>query len=391
MDNQSGLSNIQQQLATGKKLLRPSDDPVGATKVVRLTEELAQLKQYQRNNDLLRNSLEEQEAVLRNINNAVSRARTLAIQAGNGVYSDEDRRAISIEVAQIRDEVFDLMNAQNANGEYIFAGFQSNSQAFAFNPSASGKKYTFDGDTGNNEIQVSNTVSLGATTSGFEIFENVLARLDAPITASTGVTSASVKVTQQDKFDQFHNNNYDAITAANNQFRATILAGNQVQITNVASGAVLATQDFQSGQPFSFNGLSFTIEGAVGNTVDFTLSTPEKKNVAETLNDLVNVLTNNFPGQQNFDDGLADALVGMDNALVAIQNETSSIGGRLNVAESIYEANLDIEIANKKSLSTIQDVDYAEASAEFSKQETALNAALATFPQISNLSLFNYI
>jgi flagellar hook-associated protein 3 FlgL len=50
-----------------------------------------------------------------------------------------------------------------------------------------------------------------------------------------------------------------------------------------------------------------------------------------------------------------------------------------------------MEIAAKASRSSIQDVDYAEASTEFAKQETALNAALATFPKVSNLSLFNFI
>ncbi|MEC9319662.1 MAG: flagellin, partial [Pseudomonadota bacterium] len=55
------------------------------------------------------------------------------------------------------------------------------------------------------------------------------------------------------------------------------------------------------------------------------------------------------------------------------------------------ETNLDLEVATKDARSAIQDVDYAEASAEFAKQEAALTAALSTFPKISNLSLFNYL
>ena len=88
---------------------------------------------------------------------------------------------------------------------------------------------------------------------------------------------------------------------------------------------------------------------------------------------------------------IADSLVGLDNGLEKISLERASIGSRLNIAESTYESNLDMEIAAKASRSSIQDVDYAEASTEFAKQETALNAALATFPQVSNLSLFNFI
>ena len=57
LDNQANLSDIQQQLASGKKLLRPSDDPVGAAQVLRLTEQIELIDQYKKNSNLLVNSL----------------------------------------------------------------------------------------------------------------------------------------------------------------------------------------------------------------------------------------------------------------------------------------------------------------------------------------------
>ena len=276
LDNQADLSDLQQQLSSGKKLLRPSDDPVGAAQVVRLTEELDKITQYKRNNDLLRNSLEQEEVILSNINDAINRARVLMVQSGNGVYDDADREAISIEIGEIRDEVFGLMNAQNANGEYIFAGYQSQSPAFDFDPTAAGNKYTFGGDDGINKIRVSDAQTIQANSSGKTVFEDVLARLTSSITGSVGATSASVRVAQQSAFDQFHRNNYDAVTAANNDYQITVLAGNQVQIDNVGLGTTVATVGFNSGEPFIFNGLEFTITGGVGDTVDFQLDTPEK-------------------------------------------------------------------------------------------------------------------
>ena len=110
LNNQSDLANTQEQLASGKKLLKPSDDPVGAAKALRLTEELDSLTQYQRNNDLVTGSLELQETVLTNVTNSINRARTLAIQAGNGAYSSADRAAISSELKQIKLEILDLMH-----------------------------------------------------------------------------------------------------------------------------------------------------------------------------------------------------------------------------------------------------------------------------------------
>ncbi|MCC2615092.1 flagellar hook-associated protein FlgL [Aestuariibacter halophilus] len=392
LDNQKDLSDIQQQLSSGKKLLRPSDDPVGAAQVVRLTEELDLISQYKRNNDLLKNSLEQEEVSLQNITASLNRARVLMVQSGNGVYGDEDKKALAIEISQIRDEVFNLMNTQNANGEYIFAGYQSQSPAFAYNPTNPGNKYTFEGDDGINRIRVSDTQTIQGNSSGKAVFEDVFARLNSSVTGTTGGASASVRVTQQAAFDQFHKANYDAVTPANNDYRITVLAGGtQVQIDNIGTGATVATLGFDSGQPFVYKGMEFTITGNPGDTVDFQLDTPEKKNIAETLNDFVMALQSDTISDFQFQEALSDALVGIDNGMNAVTNANSALGGRYNVAESVYESTLDLEIANKSARSTIQDVDYAEAVSELSKQETALQAAQATFSRVTGLSLFDYI
>lgn len=389
--NQGNLSDIQQQLASGKKILRPSDDPVGAAQVIRLTEELAQISQYNKNGNLLKNSLEQEEAILKNINDATNRARVLMVQAGDGILNSGDRKAISIEMGQIRDEIFDLMNSQNANGEYIFSGYQSQSPAFSYNASATGNKYSFEGDDGKNELQVSNNVRLQANSNGKEVFADVLARLTSSVTASVGATSSAVKVDQQSAYDLFFKANYDAVTPANNDYRVTILAGNQVQIDNLGTATTVGTQGFISGQPFIFQGLEFNITGGVGDTVDFQLDPPQKKSLVETLNDFYTALSNESISDSNYQDALSNALVGIDNGLVAVANATSAIGGRVNAASSVYESNLDLEITNKSARSNIEDVDYAEAVSELSKQETALQAAQATFAKVTGMSLFDYI
>ncbi len=391
LENQRGLSDTQQQLASGKRINKPSDDPIGAAQVVRLTEELDKLTQYQRNNDLLASSLEQQEAILRSINSSANRARVLVIQSGAGYTTDADRKAIGAEIEQIRNEILDLMNSQNEQGEYIFAGFQSESQAFEFNPAASGNKITFSGDDGTNQVQLSDSVTVQSSTSGRVVFEDVFARLNFSLSGSAGITVNQASISQQGTFDNFHKDNYDPVIAANNEFRLTVIAGNQIEVSNVGTGAVVDTLDFQSGQTLNFQGIEFELEGTVGNSVNFTLNDPEKKNIAETLNDMFLVLTTDGIADGDFREAINDVLVGIDNGLAAIGLETSSLGGRLNVAQSIEETNLDLEIANKTARSAIEDVDYAKASAEFAKQETALSAALQTFPRVTSLSLFDFL
>lgn len=391
LNNQGNLSDLQQQLASGKKLLRPSDDPVGASKVIRLTEELEQIKQFQRNNDVLTSSLEEQEAVMRNITSSVQRARQLAVQSGNGVMSPEDKAALAVEIGAIRDEVFDLMNSRDASGDYIFAGYQSKSPAFIFDPAAAGNKYQFQGDEGTNELQVSPAVRLQGADSGKTVFEDVFARFKSSITGGTAADS-SLKIALQKDFDAFHTQNYDAVTPANNAFEIAVNgAGDQVTVTNTGTGANLGTFNFTSGQPFTFNGMQFTIDGGPTDTVQFELDPPQKKNLAQTLDDFFVALNDPNISQQNFLEGLDDALIGMDNGLEKLGAATAGVGGRLNVAESIYESNLDLEIAHKSTRSGIEDVDYAQAVSDLSRQETALQAAQSTFSRVTGLSLFDFI
>lgn len=386
IDNQIGLSETQLQLSTGKKLITPSDDPVGAASVLRLTEELDQITQYNRNNTLLQNSLSQEEAVLSNVTTSANRARVLVVQAGNGINTDEDRTAIASELAQIRDEIFDLMNSQDANGNYIFAGNQSDSPAFVYDATATGNRYTFQGDDGQNKLQLSSNVTIADGDSGKDVFENVLARLTGTVTG--GTAAASVKVLQQGEFDNFHKANYDAVTAANNVFTGTVNgAGNQITFDDPDA----TTINFTSGEPFTFKGVEFTVMGGAASTVEFTLSQPEKKNLAVTLDEIVAALNDPTVSGDALTEAINDALVGLDNGLKEVSNTVATIGGRVKVATSVQESNLDLEIANKDARSKIEDVDYAEAISELSKQETALQAAQQTFGRVTNLSLFDYI
>mgnify|MGYP000433182789 FL=1 len=391
MNNQTELSKTQEQLASGKRIIAPSDDPVGAAKVLRLTEEVDELTQFQRNNDLVKGSLEQQEAVLTNITNSINRARTLVVQSGNGILADPDKRAIGAELEQIKLEVLDLMNTQDADGNYLYAGYQSGNQAFSFNPASAGNAISFAGDAGVSFIQLSNSSKIQSTSNGYDVFENVLSRFKFSVTGSAVGNLESATVKEQGTFDTFFDKNFDPVNAANNNYRVNFLAGGQAELVNQGTGAVVDTVGFTSGQPFTIKGMQFEATAVAGNSIDFSLDTPEKKSMAQAIHEIQEILLDSTIDNGALQESIADALVGLDNGLERISLERASIGSRLNIAESSYETNLDMEIAAKAARSSIQDVDYAEASTKFAQQETALNAALATFPKITNLSLFNFI
>lgn len=388
---QVGVSEAQERVNTNRAIVNPSDDPVGAAIASRLTEELNQLRQFERNNNLLTNSLEQEEAVLRGINDAVLRARQLSVQAGNGALGTEDRVAIGLEIESIRDQVFDLFNSQDADGNFIFAGAQSQSPAFTFDPTSTGNLYQFQGDQTVSQIQISDTVALDTGDSGKVIFEDVLARLDSSVTATTAA-SASSNISSQGTFDRFFFSNYDAITPANNNFQLTVNGTvDQITVTNTGTGANLGTFGFSNGSPFVFNGIEFNLDAAAGDTVDFSLDVPEKKNFAETLNDFAVVLSNENISDGAYESALNDVLIGLDNGLQSLANATSGIGGRLNVAQSVLASNQDLVISNEEARRDIREVDSAEAISDLAQRSGALEAAQATFTRVTQLSLFDFI
>lgn len=389
--SQGQLSDIQTQLASGKKLLRPSDDPVGASQVIRLTEELDKITQYQRNIDLANANLELQETSLRSINDVLNRARVLTLQSGNGIFAQSDREAVAAEIEQIRNQVVDLMNTKNASGDYVFSGFQSQKQAFEFNPADIDNPIKFMGDDGINTVQISDSVTIQTTSSGKDLFEDVSARLNFSVSNINGATLSGATIHDQGNFDIFHQANFDPLNTANNQYEFTISGANQISVVNVGTSAVVDTLPFTPGQITKFKGIEFSISGNVGDSVTLDLNRPEKQNIAETLHKMALALQDASLNQNEFSSIIADTLVGIDNGLNKMSRANAGIGARLNIAESVKSSLLDSEVTNQQARSAIQDVDYAQASSDFARQETALEAAFASFPRIANLSLFNYL
>lgn len=123
-NNLERLDRIQQQLATGKKIATPSDDPIVASRALKMRTDVAEIQQYKKNVDDAISWLDITEATLANIGDILHRARELAVQAANGTVSSNDARQIQKEVEQLRQQLIHLANTTYA-GRYIFSGFET--------------------------------------------------------------------------------------------------------------------------------------------------------------------------------------------------------------------------------------------------------------------------
>ena len=170
IDRQSKLLKTQLQLSSGKRVNNPSDDPAGAARILDLQQGAAITRQYQANILAGQSRLELEDAVLASVTNSLQRARELAVGGLNGTQSIEDRTAMAKEIRQITDEVMALANTKDANGDYLFSGFQTQTAPFSTNGSGT---YTYSGDQGQRFLQVGPTRQVSVGDSGLAVFMKI--------------------------------------------------------------------------------------------------------------------------------------------------------------------------------------------------------------------------
>jgi len=171
LDNQSRLSRTQLQLATGRRILTPSDDPAGATKTLDLQRYLDTNKQFLSNMGFARSRLETQETALASVTDLLDRANELAIQGNNATASASDRAAIAAEVDQLLEQMLALANTRDSNGEYLFGGLRRDEAAFVQDLVTGAVSY--EGDDQQRQIQVSEVRRIADADTGQDIFMDV--------------------------------------------------------------------------------------------------------------------------------------------------------------------------------------------------------------------------
>ncbi|MDQ0298215.1 flagellar hook-associated protein 3 FlgL [Salibacterium salarium] len=115
------MGNLQDQLSTGKKITRASQDPVVAMSGIRYRTEAGQVEQFQRNSGEVYNWMDSTDSALGKTTDAMQRIRELTTQAANDTYEEGQRENIAEEVAELKDHIADMANTK-MNGKYIFNG-----------------------------------------------------------------------------------------------------------------------------------------------------------------------------------------------------------------------------------------------------------------------------
>jgi len=158
------MKEAQYKLSSGHQIEVASDDPVGASMIMKLKSDLADLNQYKKNIEDARSWLEYTETALINVGNALGRLREIVIYGANDTLSNSDRYALAEEVKELKDHVIQEANASYA-GRYIFGGYKTDNPPYD-------SSAVYNGDNGEIKYEVSPGNRLRVNLTGDEVFNS---------------------------------------------------------------------------------------------------------------------------------------------------------------------------------------------------------------------------
>jgi flagellar hook-associated protein 3 FlgL len=389
------VARTQQQISSGKRIVDPSDDPVGAARAVELKQALGVRNQYLANANAADNALSLEDSILAQVSNLINRVQELTIQAGSGVQTQEDRGYIAAEIESRFAELVSLVNTRDSDGQYVFAGFKSDTVPFQVN----GDSITYNGDSGQRGIQIDQGQVVSLNDPGDRIFMRVdSANVHASVKPvlvdpdSNNAAAGSVKVIDAALAEDFYP---DRLVV---EFRPPEEAG------GVPNYSVLRMSDqrpieglvnipFASGAPIQSQGLAFTINGNPVEGDRFVIETTRQQGLLDTVRRIATGLNEvDAVSQPDEFRGLIDTTIeGLQNGLNNILEARAELGARLNTMDATRNLHEDVSLQLREVLSGIEDLDFAEAVSDLSYQSFILEAAQQSFVRINGLSLFNVL
>ncbi|WP_312480668.1 flagellar hook-associated protein FlgL [Stutzerimonas nitrititolerans] len=414
--NYSNVTRTQEQISTGNRILTPADDPVASVRLLQLEQQQNVLSQYNSNLTAADSSLVQEESTLNSVNTVLLRVRELALRAGNGSLSAEDRQSIAAELSEREDELLSLMNTRNARGEYLFSGFQGKTQPFV---RAADGSYSYQGDEGQRKLQIASSLNIPISDSGKSIFENVTnaGRLASALDTS-GITPGDVSTLAVSKplvgdevafsgSPAFPTEGVEILFEDDGSYSIYGLPRTAGDIPLPDGQNFKMDNDAERSDSLVFRGVTLQFDGTpvggerivvmpgAGITIDPVTGdasaepVQNKQGILDTIANLRKTLEDPSSSSADIRDSVAVSLTNLDHGMVSVDAARGNIGARRNVIETTLTDNEDVALVNKSVQADLRELDYAEALSRLSFQTIILEAAQQSYVKISSLNLFN--
>jgi flagellar hook-associated protein 3 FlgL len=360
------------QLSTGKMIRKPSDDPVGTSMALQLRTQLSKNDQYHRNMEDGLGWLSTAETAMSTGNDAIQRARELAIQGANDTYSAKERQYLVSEVRGVLEEVLSIANT-SFKGEFIFSGTQTQAEPFTLERGTDVIRNLVD----------ANGRSLGAVPATLQLYD--LSRQDSN-TATGNPVAASVVPGTLSIPGLAEGTDYDVdYRAGTVTFRTpaaqTLAAGG----TGIAisferirrsehdlSGIVL--REVQQGTTAQIN---VPGEAAFGSEAEGT--------VFDAVIGLMQGLHTNRAVE------IRESLSAIDDSLSRFLKAQTLAGSRTNRMQFTATQNREDKVVLTSESSRIEDVDFAKVISDFQNRQQIYQASIQVGSKIIQPTLADYL
>jgi len=382
---QSDVAKSREKIATGKSLVRPSDDTSKLRSIELLKSQQRKIESYDKGMNFLEERYKLEESVLSSASDILIRVKELAIQAANDTLSTADRDIIATEVDNLRDELIAIANSRDVSGNYIFSGSKSDSQPFVTNGTTGAVNYS--GDNRALFTAVSDSRTLQSNTDGTEVFKPVsrttstfelkgidlggnynfkvddaLIEFEIPSSASTTDIKSKVEMAL-------------SMSGVSSTVAVDMVAGKPEITLTLTGEAGVALTGVEITKGSDSAPLTATLKASSSTGVDFF----------KMLGDFHAALKSDVRSD------ISRALSELSSAQGNIAGSLGEIGGKLNTVQRQQDINADLSLQVDSLLSSEEDLDYAKAVTQFNAEMVRLEATQATFAKVAQLSLFQFI
>jgi len=381
MAKQAKLSHLEQQIATGSKIVSAKDDPVAAGAAVGLDRSLAALERMKLNGNNVQNRLGVQENTLAQVNDLMARVNDLTIQASNPALSAPDKKTLITELNQIREGLLSLANSSDGTGRYVFGGTNDSDPPFA----KIDGKVVYRGDQTQRQVEVGPDTYVRDALPGSEIFMRIPTGdgfVDGSAAAGNAGNGVLTNITR-DGSDSWNGQSFSVRFTAADQYEVLDGAGN-----------VTGTGTYKAGSELEINGVRLQIAGAPATGDSFNVQAASSRDIFGTMDKLIAALDADtgtpakMAAQQN---ELQSALRDVGRAAERMIDSRAAGGAQLKALDNAAEMREANGVTLKTTLSEMRDLDYADALSQYQLESTALQAAQTLFSQMQSMSLFNKI
>lgn len=424
--NQGELFKLQNQLSTGRRILSPADDPVAAAQALVVTQSKEVTAQHVANQDNATSQLGLVDNQLTSLTDLLQNVRERIVQAGNSTLSNSDRQSIATELEANLSQMLGIANSENGSGDFLFSGYQGATRPFAVAasqaalPPATTPPVGYFGDDGERLLQVASSRQMGVNVAGSDVFMNARNGNGTFVAATAGnigggINQGTASIDAGSVLDpqkwQAAVNGYPWSTPGNPalQVRFSVAAGaTTYQLYDVSTPAtpvaVSAAAPFTPGQAISLVtttppptdfGAQVVVQGQPADGDTFSIEPSANQSLFQTMQNLLGILRSPVGATSytttQFTNDLGGQLTSVDQALSNVSRVQATVGTRMRELDALSNSSADLDIQFSATLSKLQDLDYAKAITDFTKQQVNLEAAQKSFAQISNLSLFNFL